>query len=228
MKRAPPPGAPSTLISPPWAVTIRLAIARPRPLPWGRSRRLTGNRVNGSKIRSRSASGTPPPWSLTTRTFRRATLDTATVTVPPRGECATALSTRMRMSCTSRSRSPRYLGRPARVRDDPHPALGGEGADAPRRLEHERAQVLGRRGEGELRRVRLRQGQQVSDEPAHPVGFGDDVLGECRAVRLNQALPLEHLSVRADQRHRRAQLVRGIGDEAALGIERTADGDECA
>ena len=65
VKRAPPsPGDEASIVQP-WASTIRRAIARPAPVPPDPWRVVPARRVNGSKMRSRSASGIPGPWSST-------------------------------------------------------------------------------------------------------------------------------------------------------------------
>ena len=63
--RAPGWAALRAAIDPPCASAIRRAIARPRPVPPEPWRVVPGSRVNGSKIRSRSDSGMPGPWSST-------------------------------------------------------------------------------------------------------------------------------------------------------------------
>ncbi len=70
--------------------------------------------------------------------------------------------------------------------------------------------------------------EQVADEPAEPVGLGDDVGDERPAVVGDEPLTLHDVGVGPDERRRRPQLVRRIGDEPALGLERAADRDEGA
>ena len=60
---APPPGVSSHQTRPPCAVTRACTMARPRPVPLASGRAST--RANSSKIRVRSSSGTPGPWSAT-------------------------------------------------------------------------------------------------------------------------------------------------------------------
>ena len=62
---------------------------------------------------------------------------------------------------------------------------------------------------------------QVVDERAQLLGLLDHVGEQAAAVLGVELAALEqHLDVRAQARHRRAQLVRGVGDELALGAHR--------
>ena len=70
--------------------------------------------------------------------------------------------------------------------------------------------------------VGAREQQQVADEPAHPLRraqrrAGDLGRGARRAVRRPVELLLEQLEVGEDAGQRRAQLVRGVGDELRAG-----------
>ena len=76
--------------------------------------------------------------------------------------------------------------------------------------------------------VRGGQLEHVADEPRQPVGLGDDVGDERTAVIGHQVLPLHDVGIRADECCRGPELVRGIGDEPALGVERPADRHERA
>ena len=82
------------------------------------------------------------------------------------------------------------------------------------------ADLLGRRGgfavAGEL--------DDVRDELAELLGLGDDV-GEQRVAlgRREVRRVAQDLGVRPQARHRRAQLVRGVGDQPPLGVERRAE-----
>ncbi len=69
--------------------------------------------------------------------------------------------------------------------------------------------------------VRLRQRQQVLDQPAHPLALAGDVAGGRRAHVLCHGRTLhQQIRIPADRSQRRPELVRRVGDEAALGLER--------
>src|SRR5579859_3326556 len=82
------PGLESTAILPPkFCVTMRCTISRPRPVPLP-----TGLVVkNGSKIRSRSSSGIPLPWSPMLMARNPGSLQVFTSISPPSGEASIAL-----------------------------------------------------------------------------------------------------------------------------------------
>ena len=75
--------------------------------------------------------------------------------------------------------------------------------------------------------ARLGEQQQVLDEPAHALD-----LDRRRASRRGAPRPRragrqgEHLELAADDRQRRAQLVRGVGDERRLAVERVLEAVE--
>ena len=66
--------------------------------------------------------------------------------------------------------------------------------------------------------VGAREQQQVGDQPAHPLRRAQRRSGDLAVLALE--LRLEQLEVGQDARERRAQLVRGVGDELALARER--------
>ena len=68
--------------------------------------------------------------------------------------------------------------------------------------------------------ARLREQQHVLDEPAHALDLRPHELLDAPHLRRRRTVGHgEHLELAADHRQRRAQLVRGVGDEAALAIE---------
>src|SRR5262249_21026644 len=94
--RSPWPEIPVAVINPPWASTVRLAMARPSPVPVGLSEK------KGSKSRGRASAGTPgpvaPAWSRAMPFFP------LTTTTRCRGSSASrsasrAFSTRFRITC---------------------------------------------------------------------------------------------------------------------------------
>ena len=82
---------------------------------------------------------------------------------------------------------------------------------------HEDLPDVGRLVSGDALRVGPGEQQQIGDQAAHALG------GAKRRVRGLPLLAVEHvgkeLEVREDARERRAQLVRGVGDELALALE---------
>ena len=167
----------------------------------------------------------PGPWSSTLTTTRPLAVPTARA--PPRR----AGSGRWRCPPGSAAAGRAERGRPASV---PGPARRLPGArPARRRAPSRRAPCRARSRrrprapvEHQGRVVPGRELQQVADEPAEPVGLGDDVLEQVAPVARDQLLALEDLGVGPDERRRRPQLVRRVGDEPPLGLEALADRDE--
>ncbi len=102
-KRAPPSTRLAAPIRPPWRSTIQAAMARPRPVP---PMGASSARQKRSKTCDRSSGRMPGPVSSTARTAASPSARTRTVTEPPGGVWATALSTRIVTSCRRRSGSP--------------------------------------------------------------------------------------------------------------------------
>ena len=64
----------------------------------------------------------------------------------------------------------------------------------------------------------------VADQRRQLVELGDDVRAQRGALVLGQPVGvLERLDVRPQARDRRAQLVAGVGDEVALGLDRALE-----
>src|SRR5690606_3317031 len=97
LNSAPPPGASSTSSSQSSSRAMRRTTLRPSPVP------STLAVWNGSKMRERSAAGTPGPVSRTEMVTRSPAL-ALSVTTPPRGVCASALRGRLSSACASASR----------------------------------------------------------------------------------------------------------------------------
>src|SRR5437879_8567274 len=83
-KDPPTPGRASTQRRPPWAVTISLQIASPRPLP-PPADRAESPRTKRSKMRPASSGETPGPSWLTGHPAPPARTHVVTVTAPPVG-----------------------------------------------------------------------------------------------------------------------------------------------
>ena len=99
MKVLPAPSTLSTAIVPPCCSTSCRALASPIPVPPIRPATFPARRKR-SKIRGRSAAGTPSPWSVTARTAHAApgapsSRATVTTTSPPAGLYLIALASRL-------------------------------------------------------------------------------------------------------------------------------------
>ena len=69
-----------------------------------------------------------------------------------------------------------------------------------------------------------REQQQVVDETCDPCDLGlDELLDATDLLRRRMLLRREHFELALDHRQRRAQLVRGVGDERALTRERIGE-----
>jgi len=102
----PAPSALSTRIDPPWACTIALLIARPRPVPWIDALVAALVRKNLLKRRSCSTSSIPMPVSRTSTHTVSDDEPACTTTSPPAGVNLTAFEIRLSNSCASRPASP--------------------------------------------------------------------------------------------------------------------------
>ena len=132
---------------------------------------------------------------------------TVTVIAPPAGPCTRALRTRLATARSSASRSPSTSAPSSH--DDPRVRIAGH-RRAGDLLQRDR--LAGQR----RRRILARQREQVVEQRAQPRRVGLDV-GEHGRV----GAVLGHVGGVAAQRgERRAQLVRGVGDEALLGRAR--------
>ena len=110
---------------------------------------------------------------------------------------------------------------PGRGRDvERHLAVGGERLHRLRRGRHELAEI--ERAVGGRAALPAGEREQRVDERREPIGLGQD-LGRLLALGL---LLLQELGVRPDHRQRRSQLVRGVGDEHLLALERRRHGRE--
>src|SRR3954447_228643 len=113
---SPPPGASSASTVPPIASVTPRATASPSPTPWPAG--ASPRRWNGANSRSRSASGTPGPWSVTRSSTRssarpaapRSSAAPAVIRTGPAGACRTALLTRFATTRSSRPGSARADG----------------------------------------------------------------------------------------------------------------------
>ena len=134
----------------------------------------------------------------------------------PRCVCFAAFSPRLRSTCSSRSRltiAPRSGGHSTSTATP----SGG------RRLVGDLLRAAARSATGSTRGcswpgVRARERQQRAREPREPRRLALDVGEEAVALdRIVLRARLQHLDRADDRRQRRAQLVRGVRDELALG-----------
>ena len=164
------------------------------------------------------ASGMPGPSSATSRTASASRWKTRTVIVDPGGVWRTPLSIRLSATRWSSSGLPSTLvGSSASV----DRVFGRDGADLGGRGLGDRGEVAGAPG-ALAAGVGAREDQEVADQAAHPLRRaqrGLDHLGLLALGRLALEGGLEQLEVRQDRGERRAELVRGVGDELALRVD---------
>ena len=215
-KVAPPPGALPARTSPPWASTIAATIASPRPAPPRPRSRPASERQKRSNRASASLVGRPGPWS---RTSRR-------TSSPARCEGHLDRRAGGRVDERVAQQVAEHLAQLVAVADDLGGAVdlqcdlaaGRGGAPVVDRVADERGEVeLGVRRVGHL--VEAGQGQQVLDQHAHPRRLVLDAPHRLLDLgRVARGAHAEQLGVAADRGQRRAQLVRGVGDEAPQAI----------
>ena len=189
-KRAPPSGRLAAAIRPPWRSTIQAAIARPRPVP---PLGASSARQKRSKTCGRSSGRIPGPLSSTASTAASPSARTRTVTEPPAGVWATALSTRIVTSCRRRSGSPVHDGGQG-VDDHGHAAIGGHRRQRARSLHRDVGEV--HRHLLQLQRAGVGPGEQqeVVDERRQVGRLGVDVV-EGRPDRGDRLAGLRRRSV---------------------------------
>ena len=220
--KAAPPAADSVTLTEPWcASAIAWTIASPSPAPpvgagsWpcrcGRSART---RARAARAGSRAVVADRDPHH---RGPRRVT----STRTSPFGACvcAIALRARLRSACASRSGSA-----------SPSPAELPISKSRPAiRLSPSQSSVTSSSSrtcaEQEVVAIGLCEQQQIVDEPCQPCDLGlhqplDALELLADSEPSSRSPPLEHVQLPAQDGQRRAQLVRGVGDELALGGER--------
>ena len=197
--------APSAVARPPCRSAVARTIASPRPEP-GRSDRARQNR---SKARAASSGARPGPSSstLSRRDARRSRLRHGCVR--RRGPCRRAFSTRFESARSSAAGSARTVAGSA--------ATSTSGAANERASSSRPDLLLGRQ-----RRLLPREREQVVGKAREPVGVGLEVVDQLR----RRAVTREVRDVPAQRGQRRAQLVRRVGEEAALGVARALEAGE--
>ena len=100
------PGSLATVIVPWWAVTMALAIERPRPVPPVCRAREASARENRSNSSSATAGSIPGPSSATRSTATPSCTATLAVTCTPSGVCTRAFVSRFAITWCRRVASP--------------------------------------------------------------------------------------------------------------------------
>src|SRR6476619_6863689 len=210
--RAPPSGDRRIDIEPPCALTTSSTIDRPRPLPPSSRERASSRRTKRCSTRSRSDSGMPGPSSSTVSTTPRPGR-------PARYRCDLPRAwRRSRRGCGTRAAMRRHRPAPWPRLLPTCPPLGRGRAKPTRLLEGQVVEVDRLTRE---RHVFVGPGehQQVLDKALNPLLFGQHHIGELlggHPVGMGEF----DLGVLADDRDRRAQLMRCVGYEAALAVSR--------
>src|SRR2546427_6670171 len=102
MRKVAPPAGLFRAVSLPWCkATIFWAKVKPNPVPFSLVEK------KGENSRSRSASGIPPPWSLTATCTHAPCRRRRSSTRPPDGEASSALVSTLSRACFSLIRSKR-------------------------------------------------------------------------------------------------------------------------
>ena len=179
-----------------------------RPSAPGRSGRSARRRARSRPRRC------PGPWSLTAIRSRPGLAVTSTRTLPPSGECRTALPTRFestwphRCSSTPTSRS----GGAVEVRSSTSRSSAGSRQSLARRSRSERAGTIGQL-ERDRSGLELGEVEQLLDERAEPLDLVEHLAHALRGDLLDAVD--EVLEAGAEGADRRAELVRGVRDEVA-------------
>ena len=191
---------------PPWARAIASTIARPSPAP--PPLRPASGRAKRSKARPAKPGGKPGPWSRTAiRTSPSPSSPLSSIRPSP---CASALSSMFVTAGSSRCRSAITVS-----------PRGASTTMSPRRrlratLSSSSRTAMPLRRDRQLPLVGAREHEQVLREPDQPVGLLA-ARGQRGAQLRRRAVARERdVDLRLEDRQRGAQLVAGVGDEAAL------------
>ena len=190
-----------------------MASPRPEPGPFPEPRQKR------SKARARSDGLIPRPWSATRSTTRPPTVPADTRTTPPGGEACTALATRLSRTC------PRASGAIAATRAgsargmELDAALGRQRGPAVGALADQGPDVAGLVPGGVP--VRAGQREQGVDEPGEALGLGLGAPGPGASGGPDPVL--EVLEPQPEGGEGGAKLVRGVGDELALGPDQRVE-----
>ena len=207
---SPPSGESVSVSVPPCSATCWATIASPSPVPGAVASRP---RANGSSSRSRSASGMPGPSSATRSSQRPSSALEVDVDPPAAVDRGVLEQVVDDQPQPVRPAVERALAALAQLEGDPRMAAPGGvdgGVDEVAELDLLARERVGRLAAGE----RLQPVEQVHD----PVLLGGALAQQRGALVLRQVrVALERVEVRAQRGERGAQLVPGVGGEAAGG-----------
>ena len=114
-----------------------------------------------------------------------------------------------------------HRGVPRRSRFDRDPLLFGERLHDSQRVVHERREPDRRTLKRHVRAVRARQCEQVFDDAAHAICAARCAVSRQRRYSSGRTVARQRpLDLRGNRRQRRPQLVRGVGRESALVLDR--------
>ena len=212
--RAPPPGAPSARVRPPWSDTSSRTTDSPMPLPPVADSASRLSRTYGSQTRTRSSCGIPGPSSSTQIRARSPTISEPTVIVCPAGPYFTALSSRLSRIWRSASRSNDTIALAPSAATTRHLARARERRE---QLERVPNLVIELAGAGEMRFVPFSPREKLSTFSTRYVSrrasWSMIPAERPRSSSRAQLAEVQQLGEPADLRERRAQLVRHAGHE---------------
>ena len=167
------------------------------------------------------SAGMPGPLSVTEISSRPpSTARAVTLIRSPGSVWATALRTRLRSTCVSRSGSALSVPLTASSSKSRSPNSGRS-----RRRSSKKSSSVDRRGSTQPARLGAGQREHVADQAVELVEAAQQRHGALVPARL-VGLTVEQLDLGAQHGERRAQLVRGVGDEVALAPERPLEAIE--
>ena len=202
----------------PWAAAMALTMDRPRPWPWPSRRAGRGpSRSKGWNRRSTSVGNVVPSWSPTGQ-HQPPVVPVVTWMSPPGTLCRTALSISLAASCWIRSGSPsRMAGRRSAWTFRPRRPIPGRGTASA-------ALVMAARSRGSCSPAPASLLARVSSDlmrrSCSALEASSCRLTACQVPAVLSWVGEGYLEQGAFPGQGRAQLVRGIGGEAPLGVER--------
>ena len=165
----------------------------------------------------------PGPSSVTRIRTASVSWRMSTPTEPPAGVCWTAFCSTFNTRRRSRSSSPRNGISGEAPRSDRDAALGRQHVDRAAAFGDDLVEIEIHRPERIAAGVGARQHQHVLDEPAQPARLPADDRQRLAVLGLVAVIAAQRdVGGRAHDRHRRAQLVRRVGHELALRLQRRA------
>ena len=165
----------------------------------------------------------PGPSSVTRIRTASRSCRTSTATEPPAGVCWTAFCSTFSTSRRSRSSSPRNGMSGDAGRADRDAALGREHVDRAPAVGDDFVEIQIHRPQRVAAGVGARQHQHVLDQTAQPPRLAADDRHRLAVLGLVAMIAAQHdVGGRPHHRHRRPQLVRGVGHELPLRLQRRA------